>query len=366
MTKLEQLQKVINNKHLDAVYISDPMTINYLTGFYSDPVERVLALLMFADHEPFLFAPALEVEAIKDTGWSHPVFGYLDHENPFMLIANHVHKLAGNPVNWGIEQGSLTVDRLHALEEVFPSANFASDLTPIIAKMRMIKSNDEIAKLDEAGKWADFAFKVGFNAIEIGKTEQEIAADLEYALKQHGINKMSFDTLVQAGPHAAEPHGATSSNKVQNNELVLFDLGTVFEGYISDASRTVAVGQLSTKQQDIYNVCLEAQLAAQDAAKPGITAAELDKVARDIIAKAGYGEYFIHRLGHGMGSSEHEFPSIMEGNDLVLEPGMCFSIEPGIYIPDFAGVRIEDCVHITENGCAPFTHTSKELQTFPK
>ena len=366
MTKLNQLQTIINDQHLDAAYISDPMTINYLTGFYSDPVERVLALIIFSDHEPFLFAPALEVEAIKGTGWSFPVYGYLDHEHPFDLIADHVHQLAGNPVNWGIEKGSLTVDRLQSLEQVFPDAHFNTDLTPTIEKMRMIKSEDEIAKLNEAGKWADFAFEVGFNAVEVGKSEQAIAADLEYALKQHGINKMSFDTLIQAGPHAAEPHGATSGNKVKENELVLFDLGTIFEGYISDASRTIAVGSLNEKQKDIYQVCLEAQLTAQAAAKPGITAAELDKVARDIITKAGYGEYFIHRLGHGMGSSEHEFPSIMEGNDLVLEPGMCFSIEPGIYIPGFAGVRIEDCVHITTTGCEPFTHTSKELQTFPK
>ena len=365
MTKLDQLQAAINDKGLDAAYISDPMTINYLTGFYSDPVERVLALVLFDNSEPFLFAPALEVEAIKDTGWSYPVYGYLDHENPFAMIADYVHHHAGTPVNWGIEGESLTVDRLRALESVLPNARFNTDLSPLIAQMRMIKSPDEIAKLNEAGKWADFAFKVGFEAVQIGKTEQEIAADLEYALKQHGINKMSFDTLVQAGPHAAEPHGATSDNKIKNHQLVLFDLGTIVDGYISDASRTIAVGSLDDKQKDIYKVCLEAQLAAQDAAKPGITAEELDKVARDIITNAGYGKYFIHRLGHGMGSSEHEFPSIMEGNTLELQPGMCFSIEPGIYIPGFAGVRIEDCVHITDNGCEPFTHTTKELLTFP-
>ncbi len=365
VTKLNQLQSALTEKGLDAAYISDPMTINYLTGFYSDPVERVLALVLFADSEPFLFAPALEVEAIKDTGWKYPVYGYLDHEKPFKLIAEHIKNHAGSPINWGIEGESLTVDRLRALEEVLPNAHFNTDLSPLIAKMRMIKSDDEIAKLNEAGKWADFAFKVGFESIQIGKTEQEVAADLEYALKQHGINKISFDTLVQAGPHAAEPHGATSSNKIQNNQLVLFDLGTIVDGYISDASRTVAVGKLNDKQKGIYKVCLEAQLAAQNAAKPGMTAEELDKIARDIITAAGYGEYFIHRLGHGMGSSEHEFPSIMEGNQLVLEPGMCFSIEPGIYIPGFAGVRIEDCVHITEDGCEPFTHTTKELLTFP-
>lgn len=173
---------------------------------------------------------------------------------------------------------------------------------------------------------------------------------------------MSFDTIVQAGANAANPHGGPEKIPLKKDELVLFDLGTVHNGYISDASRTVAFGQPDDKSLDIYKVDLEAQYAAMDAAKPGITAAELDKVARDIIDKAGYGEYFIHRLGHGMGTSEHEFPSIMEGNDMVLKPGMCFSIEPGIYIPNVAGVRIEDCVYITEDGCEPFTHTSKELK----
>lgn len=365
MTKLEQLQIALNEQGLDAAYISDPMTINYLTGFYSDPIERVLALILFADHDPFIFAPALEVEAIKVTGWAYPVYGYLDHEQPFTLIADYVQQLAGTPVKWGIEGESLTVDRLRALESALPNAQFKADLSPLIAQMRMIKSEDEIAKLNEAGRWADFAFEVGFNAIKVGKTEQEVAADLEYALKQHGISKMSFDTLIQAGPHAAEPHGATSSNKIENNELILFDLGTVVDGYISDASRTVAIGNLNDQQKEIYQVCLEAQLTAQAAAKPGMTAEELDQIARKIITDAGYGEYFIHRLGHGMGSSEHEFPSIMEGNKLVLQPGMCFSIEPGIYIPGVAGVRIEDCVHITADGCQPFTHTTKELLTFP-
>ncbi|GAF35184.1 proline dipeptidase [Lentilactobacillus farraginis DSM 18382 = JCM 14108] len=181
---------------------------------------------------------------------------------------------------------------------------------------------------------------------------------------KNGIMELSFPALIQSATHAAEPHGATSDKKIENNALVLFDLGTVWDGYISDATRTIAVGKPDAKSLDIYKVCLEAQLAAQNAAKPGITAAELDKVARDIITKAGYGEYFNHRLGHGMGMSEHEFPSIMAGNDLVLQPGMCFSIEPGIYIPDVAGVRIEDCIHITENGNEPFTHTTKELQYF--
>lgn len=364
MSKITNLQEQIIKANIDVAYISDPMTIGYLTGFYEEPLERVMALLIFPDAQPFFFTPALEVEAAKGAGWSGDIYGYLDHEDPFAIIAEHVKERVANPAKWGIEESHLTVDRLLHLKGQFPGAKFTTNLTPTIERMRLIKSPDEIEKLNLAGKWADFMLEEGFKNLAIGRSEQEIAANLEYALKKHGIMHTSFDTLVQAGAHAAEPHGATSSNQVQNNELVLFDLGCMVDGYASDVSRTVAVGQLNTKQKDIYQVCLEAQLNAQDATRPGITAEELDAVARDVITKAGYGEYFIHRLGHGLGMSDHEFPSIMAGNKLVLQPGMCFSIEPGIYIPGVAGVRIEDCVHITANGCEPFTHTSKELKTF--
>lgn len=362
MTQLEKFQQWVAEQHLDIAYISNPESIQYLTGFASDPIERVLALFVFPDHDPFIFAPALEVEAVKDTGWKFPVYGYLDHEPAFDMIAGYIKQINPNPIHWGIEKESLTVDRFDLIKNQFNNADFEKNVTPVIQNLRLIKTSSEIAKLDAAGREADFAFEVGFNAISEGKSEADVAAELEFALKKRGVMNMSFDTLVQAGAHAAEPHGATGLNKIEKNELILFDLGTVHEGYISDSSRTVAFGTLNDKQKDIYDVCLEAQLTAQAAAKPGMVAEDLDKIARDIISKAGYGEYFIHRLGHGMGMGEHEFPSIMEGNKMVLQEGMCFSIEPGIYIPGVAGVRIEDCVHITKDGAEPFTHTSKELK----
>ena len=362
MNKIEQIQRWLADNGQDIALITDPKTIQYLTGFYSDPVERVLLMAIFKDQEPFIFGPALESEAIKDTGFSSPVYGYLDHEDPWVMIADQIHARNTDDSHFAIEKSQLQVERLEALQQVLPNADFSANLTPLIEQMRLIKSADEIEKLKIAGKWDDFALQTGFEAVQVGKTEDQIAADLQYALMKNGIMELSFPSLVQAGPHAAEPHGATSENKVQNNQLVLFDLGTVWDGYISDASRTIAVGKPDEKSMDIYQVCLEAQLAAQEAAKPGITAEELDKIARYVITKAGYGEYFIHRLGHGMGMSEHEFPSIMAGNKMELQPGMCFSIEPGIYIPNVAGVRIEDCVHITEDGCEPFTHTTKELR----
>lgn len=361
---LQSLIKWVQDEHLDIAYISNPTDINYFSGFYQEPEERVTGLFVFPDQDPFLFTPALSIEEVKRGNWPYGVYGYLDHEDPFALIADQIKQRNENPTRWGIEKDDLPVFRFEAVMSQFPHATFPADASRYVERAKLIKSPDEIALLEAAGREADTAFAAGFAALRTGITEQAVVAEIEYAMMKRGVMNMSFDTIVQTGANAANPHGGPEKNQVEAGQMILFDLGTVHQGYISDATRTVAFGDISDKQKDIHAVCLEANLAAMDAARPGLTAAELDKIARDIITKAGYGEYFNHRLGHGIGTSTHEFPSIMEGNDLVLEPGMCFSIEPGIYIPGFAGVRIEDCVHITADGNAPFTHTDKKLQVF--
>lgn len=361
-TQLNQIREWLGQNKADIAYFSNFESIQYLTGFGSDPYERVLALFVFPEAEPFIFCPALEVEVVKSTGWPYGVYGYQDHEDAFAMIAHHIKERVTNPISWAIEKQSLTVNRFETIHSYFPNAQYNLDMTSYMETMRLIKTPAEIALLHKAGLDADFAMEVGFKAIAEGKTELQVAAELEYQSKLRGVSGMSFDTLVQAGAHAADPHGATSEIQMHRNELVLFDLGTIYQGYISDTSRTFAFGKPNDKALEVHKVVLEAQLTAQAAVKPGITAAQLDKIARDVITDAGYGEYFIHRLGHGMGTSEHEYPSIMEGNDLVLQPGMTFSIEPGIYIPGEVGVRIEDCVVVTENGSDPFTHSPKELR----
>lgn len=365
MDKLDKLRQWTQEQHLDVTYVSDPKNIEYYTGFGSDPIERTLALFVFADAEPFIFAPALEVESIKALDWPYDVYGYLDHEDPYKLISGYIKQRVAQPLHWGIEKPQLAVSRYEALIKYFPEASFDVNVTEFIQYQRLFKTESELVKMRAAGAEADEAFKTGFNAISTARTEQQIVAEIEYHMMKQGVMHMSFDTIVQSGANAANPHGAALPDKIKPNALVLFDLGTIHQGYASDASRTVAFGKIDAKSQEIYDVCLEAQLKAMDAAKPGITAAELDQVARGIIEKAGYGQYFNHRLGHGIGMTDHEFPSIMAGNDMVIKPGMCFSIEPGIYIPGVAGVRIEDCIHITETGNEPFTKTSKKLLELP-
>ena len=363
---LEKLSQWLIDTDNDFAYISDPISIAYFTGYSMDPHERIFALLAFKDQAPFIFAPELNVEEAKNSAWDGDVYGYLDHQDPWQKIADLVKKHVSNPQKAAIEKSFLSVERLEELRRVFPSVDFSGNVSPFIAKSRLIKTPEEVEQLKAAGAEADFAFQIGFNALRNGVTERYVAGQIDYQLKlQKGVMHTSFETIVQAGTNAANPHLGPTMNKIEPNELVLFDLGTMHNGYASDSSRTVAYGTPTEKEKEIYEIDREAQQAAIDAAKPGMTAGELDAIARDIITKAGYGAYFIHRLGHGIGMNVHEFPQIMEGNDVVLEEGMCFSIEPGIYIPNVAGVRIEDCGVVTKNGFETFTHTDKELKYIP-
>lgn len=359
MTKITDIRSHLQTANLDMAVFSDPISIHYLTGFYSDPHERQMFLFIRPEGENLLFVPALDAERARKS-LNFPVVGYMDSENPWEKIKATLPEQDYRQI--GLEFDHLILTKYQGLKTVFEKATF-DDLTPVINRMRLIKSADEIQKMMIAGKWADRAVQIGFEAISLDKTETDIIAEIEFAMKGEGL-EMSFETMVLTGTNAANPHGIPGAHKVENNALLLFDLGVMANGYASDMTRTVAVGQPDQFKKDIYALTLEAQQAALAMIKPGVTAHEVDRAARQVIEKAGYGEYFNHRLGHGIGMDVHEFPSIMEGNDLVLEEGMCFSVEPGIYIPGKVGVRIEDCGHVTKNGFEVFTSTSKDLLYF--
>lgn len=358
--KIQQLQNDLKDNQIQLAYINDPGHIAYFSGYNSEPHERILALFIPAEGSPFLFTPALEVEMAQNSLWENDVIGYTDAQDPWQIIATQLQNRYGLLKTFAIEKDSFTVGRLEAMKRFFPTSTFDYDLTPVIQGLQLIKTPEEIALLKEAGAWADKAFTIGFNSIKAGVSEAEIVAEIDYQLKKQGI-AMSFETMVLTGDNAANPHGTPGERKVAEHDLVLFDLGTIWQGYCSDATRTVAFKEPDDFQKEIYELVLKAQLAAQAAVKPGVTAAELDAVARQVIEEAGYGEYFNHRLGHGIGTTVHEYPSLVAGNDLVIKEGMCFSLEPGIYIPGKVGVRIEDCVYVTADGCESFTKTPKEL-----
>lgn len=351
----------LNEKQIDAAFINIPDNVFYLSGFRSEPHERLLGLIVFPSEEPILICPAMEKNDAKDAGWSYEIIGYQDTENPWDLIEKQVKARIPSIQQWAIEKNYLNVARYEELQNRFPNATYVN-VEEMINELRVYKDEEELQFLRKACELADYAVQVGVNEIKEGKTELEIVAAIEYEMKKKGVTGMSFDTMVLTGKNAASPHGTPGMTKIQKGDFVLFDLGVIYEGYCSDITRTVAYGDITDEQKKIYDTVLLAQTAAVEAVRPGVLAMELDKKAREIIENAGYGEYFPHRLGHGLGISIHEYPSITATNPLMIQSGMVFTIEPGIYVPNVAGVRIEDDVVVTESGVEILTKYPKSLQ----
>ncbi|MDU0286614.1 M24 family metallopeptidase [Staphylococcus pseudintermedius] len=342
MSKIEQLVQTLKEQQADAMWVSNPINIFYLTGYKSEPHERLFALLVRADGQQILFCPQLEVEEAKASPFTGDIIGYLDTENPFDKHRETYGTLL-------IEENHLTVQRYHALKNAFSVHTFeAAD--PIIRALRNVKTADEIDTLRQAAKLADKCMEIGVAFLKEGVTEREVVNHIENEIKKYGVNEMSFDTMVLFGDHAAAPHGTPGDRQLKNNEYVLFDLGVIYNHYCSDITRTVAFGQPNDKAQAIYDIVLKAEQTAIQHIKPGVTISELDDIARGIITEAGYGEYFPHRLGHGLGLEAHEYQDISSTNQNPLEAGMVLTIEPGIYVPNVAGVRIEDDILVTEDG----------------
>lgn len=359
MEKIEKLQLFLKEKEIDFAFITNPHHVYYFSGFQSDPHERVIAVIIFSQFPPFIFCPQMEVADVKATGWPYDVIGYLDTDNPWDMVTNKIQSRLGTITGVGIEKSHLTVERYEALKSRIPQVIFHG-LDDEINNMRVIKDEIERKKLKKAAELADYAIEVGIKEIAVGKTELEIVQKIENKIKELGC-KMSFETTVLSGPKSASPHGKTGNRKIQDGDFVLLDLGVIYEGYCSDITRTVAIGEISDEKRKIYEVVKRSNEESIKAIKPGITCRDLDQISRKVIQDAGYGRHYTHRLGHGLGISVHEFPSISGNNELELLPGMVFTVEPGIYKEEIGGVRIEDDVVVTENSAEVLTKYPKEL-----
>ncbi len=233
----------------------------------------------------------------------------------------------------------------------------------IVEQLRARKDADEIAHIRAAVLLGSNLFDSALKAIGPGVTEAEVAGELEFEARRAGAEKMSFDTIVAAGTRSALPHGRASAQPIPANGFIILDYGVILAGYCSDMTRTVHLGQISSEHRRMYHAVREAQLASIEAVRPGASCGEVDHAGREILKKAGYGAYFTHSTGHGVGIEVHELPRLAKGQEQKLEPGMVVTIEPGIYIPDDGGVRIEDMVLVTESGHEVLTPTSKDLIT---
>ncbi|MEK4284398.1 MULTISPECIES: M24 family metallopeptidase [unclassified Ureibacillus] len=359
MSKMINIQSYLKEQEIDIAFVTNPDNVFYFSGFKSNPHERLLGISIFQNADPFIICPKMEISDVKSSGWSFDIVGHSDTDQPWNILANEIHSRTKHISTIAIEKGHLTVERFEALQAFYPNARFVP-IDNQINELRVIKDKEELDKLRKAAELADYAIDVGVKAIKEGITELEIVHIIESAIKEKGYS-MSFETTVLSGPKAASPHGTPGNRTIQKGDFVLFDLGVIYEGYCSDITRTVAFGGINEEQRKIYETVKKSNEESIKSVKPGIRCMDLDKISRDIISDAGYGEYYTHRLGHGLGISVHEFPSITGTNEMKLKPGMVFTIEPGIYKSDVAGVRIEDDVVVTENGVEVLTKYPKEL-----
>lgn len=259
----------------------------------------------------------------------------------------------------GFEKDHITYSTWEKLDQSIEAETVP--VSNMIEQLRMVKSEEEINTIKEAAKIADNAFTHILNYMKPGVAELDIANELEFFMRKNGAASSSFDIIVASGKRSALPHGVASDKLIESGDFVTLDFGALYQGYVSDITRTVAVGNPSEKLTEIYQIVLEAQVQAVDQIKPGMTGRDADAIARDYIREKGYGDNFGHSLGHGIGLEVHEGPGLGSRSETTLVPGMVVTVEPGIYLPEIGGVRIEDDIVMTQYGNETLTHSPKEL-----
>ena len=262
-----------------------------------------------------------------------------------------------------VESTRMTVSTYNSLKGVLKKIPVSTDTTldTIINTLRSVKTEIEVENIIKAQRIAEDAFNHILNFIKVGVTEKEIALELDFYMLRHGGEGLSFETIAVSGANSSMPHGVPSNKKIENGDFITMDFGTIINGYHSDMTRTVAVGFATDEMKNVYDTVLKAQQNCLDNIKAGISCKDGDEFARSVIRNAGLGQYFTHSTGHGVGVEIHEFPNLSPASDSVLQVGDIVTVEPGIYIPEKFGVRIEDMALITENGCRNLTNAKKDL-----
>jgi Xaa-Pro dipeptidase len=348
---------------IDIVAINPGPTLEYLTGLKFHLSERPVIALFAHDAPVLIFHP--ELESAKLAELPFPGRGIAYGEDPDTWVSTFLrgYQQAGFPrAPWvGIEPRQLRVMEYSLLKTVAPQAQFIP-AGKSLTDLRMIKDPTEISAMKIAVEIAESAIQSTLPAIRIGMTERQVASQLIQKLIQAGSDpEMPFAPIVSAGFNSANPHASPSDYPLRSGDLLVIDWGASYDGYFSDLTRTFALGETSSEYQRIADIVLQANVAGREACAPGVLAEDVDRAARRVIDQAGYGEFFIHRTGHGLGRESHEEPYIRAGNRLTLAPGMVFTIEPGIYLPGKNGVRIEDNIVITPSGSECLSSLPREL-----
>lgn len=349
MSRLQQMRQQMHDENIDAYVVMRPENGRYLSGFSGGESTLYITL-----EKAFLLTDFRYIEQAKAQA---PAFEIIDAgQDHFAKLA----EIGQQAQRVGFEGDFITYLDFGKLKTGFQHAELLS-LPNLVNHLRSVKDSSELELIRQAVKIADNAFDEVLKTIEIGQTEEEIGLNLEFSMRRSGASGGSFDFIIASGFRSAMPHGTASSKLVQAGEFLTMDFGAIYQGYCSDITRTVFIGAPEDKHREVYEIVLAAQRAGIEAVVPGRTGKEVDAVARDIIEKAGYGDYFGHGLGHSVGLVIHEGPNLNKREERLLKPGMVVTVEPGIYIPNWGGVRIEDIVLVTESGCEVLTQAPKEF-----
>lgn len=351
----QKINALLQEKKLDAILVADGYNMRYISGFTG----ATGYLYLSNDKQVILTDSRYTLQAKEESEAKGFAVIEISREKGY---GDHLAELtAEEQVSaLGFEDNAMLYSQVQNLRETISVAHWIP-LQDSLSRFRQVKTPDEIGRIAKAEAIGDAAFAYLCEEMKPGMTELEIAAKLEYFVKTHGAEGISFDSIVASGLHSAMPHARPTAKPLEKGDFVTLDFGCIYEGYCSDMTRTVVIGKANEKQKEIYSIVLEAQLSGLAAVKSGVPCCQVDAVARGIIERAGYGAYFGHGLGHNVGLEIHESPALSPRDESILMAGMLESVEPGIYIPGFGGVRIEDLVAVTEDGCRNLTSSPKEL-----
>ncbi|EYT83192.1 MULTISPECIES: aminopeptidase P family protein [unclassified Streptomyces] len=355
--RMARAERAAADAGLAGLLVAPGPDLVWLTG-YAPPAatERLTLLVLVPGRDPVLVVPTLEApDAAQATGApALTLRDWTDGKDPYALTA----ALLDDRGRFGVSDNAWALHLL-GLQQTLPGTSYAA-LTEALPMLRAVKDPAELDLLAAAGAAADRTFEEIRHVRFAGRREREVGADLADLLRRFGHSQVDF-TIVGSGPNGADPHHEVGDRVIEHGDMVVLDFGGLKDGYGSDTTRTVHVGEPTDEERRVHDVVREAQEAGFAAVRPGAACQDVDRAARAVIADAGYGEYFIHRTGHGIGVTTHEPPYMIEGEEQPLVPGMCFSVEPGIYLPGRFGVRIEDIVTVTEDGGRRLNDTTREL-----
>lgn len=360
--RLSRLRELMREHKLEALVLNPGQTLTYLTGLQFHLMERPTLLIVPLSELPVMVLPELESGKLALLRFPVKAFTYGDNPALWGDVIRAACKASGlNDKKVGLEPLRMRFMELTHLQRAAPQAQFISGETALNA-LRIQKDHQEVEAMRKAVKIAEQGFLWMLEHVKTGMTERELAAELSLQMLRAGSEpELPFAPIIASGPNSANPHANPSDRRLAAGDLVVVDWGAAYEGYYSDLTRTLAVGNVDPELHKIARIVADANTAGRAAGKPGVTAGSVDQAARAVITAAGYGDYFTHRTGHGLGLETHEQPYMFSENTLRLAEGMTYTVEPGIYLPERGGVRIEDDVVVTADGCETLSSLPRDL-----